>query len=1540
MKHILLVFLLFLTVGLSAQTLTFSFKGTVTNQDAGNNESGVTVSIVQGGSTLKSVTSGSNGKYTLEQEVNYLKPFTIVFSKNGLVTKKVDFDFTGLNEEDIPAGSVYKPLTDLSLSLFAPKEGVDFSFMDNEPVAKFGWNPAGMAAPDNAYNSKTKAKIDKLLAQGDQNNAANEAKYQALIKEADNLYLTQKQYKKAQEKYEEALMIKPKEKYPADRILELDALIQAEEEKALAEQQADSEYLNLIKSADLLRDQKKYDQAIAKYNEALAKKENQYPRDQITLIEGLKKEAENDAKFQELVKAADMFYNQKSMEAAKEKYLLAQKLKPSDAHVKTRLAEIDKKMTEQNAAQAAKQKYQEAVDAADALFNEEKYLEAKAKYNEALTFEDAATYPVERIKECDAKLLEIAKDKERIEKIAKLLGEGNTLFGQTKWQESKAKYLEVIALDPTNAEAKARLDEIELKIEESKNQAALDAKFTKLVTEGDLASKALKYPDARAKYEEALGLKADPAVQAKLDDVIKKIKELEDKELKEAEFNALKAEGMKLAGESKWLEAKSKLLEAQAIKTDAQITLKLKEIEEKIKANEALVQLEKEYNDLITAAQTKESALDYDGAIAKYKEALVKKPNEKLPKDKITELEALKLNSSKQKEIDAKYAEAMKKGKDLMDNQKYLDAIKEFNLANTIKPEEREPIDLAEECERLEKAKGSEADALFEKILAAAQNKIDEKDYVKAKELLVDRAMKMRPEDQRPKDMLKFIENVERIEKEYNQKMQEAELQASAKNYEKAIVLFEQAKVLKPEETKPQERIDAINELIKNQASAAEKLQLYKDFMTKGNLSMSSESYDQALIHFQNALSVKPDDQVAKDKIEEVQQILDDKANALKSDLEKQNKFDALIKEADDKFAAENYVEAISSYEKALAIISGNSYAKLQIDESRKRIALKNADLAEAEYKKIITEADGFFDSKSYDKARDSYNKALGIRPADAYPKKKLEEIDAILNPVIVKSQTLEDLGDPYDNSIMDGYAALVKADMERKNNKATSMKDVVDEIKAEETVMTEAKTIDQQETTNEIYMIQNSIALADEERDLGRQESVEGLDAIDEALAEEEMINGEFKQNDLLISQDKLNTAVNESALDYTQREGVYTENTEKLGNVTNSYNDEMNERLNNEGSSNVSADQKLIVVQEKIDRESDDNYDERKKTELAVGAIVEKSVVVEESIASSTYDQLLLNDQEITVVEDLVEMKTAEDAKAPGSNKEELKIVESAVVSMEETKTEQQLQLTKENSAAIEEVNISIVEADVERDLNRQETVESLDNGRMGIEDAEMIAYENETVKYLQNQNEIQVQTNKNNGISEKAEESHAINVSSITIIDEKATVVHEEIALSDDEQRLRARANVEMINANAEESNVNSTKKQEENAVKLDDATKTIDTEKTNKENSETEKHYSTQAKLNTLESKPVEKVRVANSLGQEYPEGVSQESFTQSDENGLMTAIITRRVVVIDGEGTVYVRTQTLHAITYTKNGEPTTEYTWQKETQGAHLERHF
>ena len=72
-------------------------------------------------------------------------------------------------------------------------------------------------------------------------------------------------------------------------------------------------------------------------------------------------------------------------------------------------------------------------------------------------------------------------------------------------------------------------------------------------------------------------------------------------------------------------------------------------------------------------------------------------------------------------------------------------------------------------------------------------------------------------------------------------------------------------------------------------------------------------------------------------------------------------------------------------------------------------------------------------------------------------------------------------------------------------------------------------------------------------------------------------------------------------------------------------------------------------------------------------------------------------------------------------------------------------------------------------------------------------------------------------------------------------------------------------------------------------------------------------------------------IANTLGDEFPEGVSQQSYLIKDKDGYPQKVSTRRIVVTNGRGEVYLRIQTRNAVTYTKNGQSITEASLLKST---------
>ncbi len=1848
MRNIAFILFVFVTSFSWSQQIVFDFKGQVDNLDIGKREAGVTVSIIQGGTTVASTTTASNGKYALKSPVSYRTPFKVVFSKAGFVSKFVQFNLSALNEEDIPAGTDFRPVEDLSMSLFKNRDNVDFSFLNTQPVASFDWNTRNLTVNlDQVESTRVSKQILDLLDKAEKDKAQAEIKYQDAIKKADAFY-NSKSYEKALGMYEEALMYKPTEKYPADKIIELDALIQANKAQELAQAQADEKYNNLITAADNLKGQGKLVEAVTKYEAALEEKNEQYPKDQIAAlnkqIEDQKREAENQEKYNAAIKAADGFMKQNSMKAARDKYVEASKLKPSEQYPKDKLAELDGKLAAQAEKEAVKQKYDDAIAAGDQLFTDEKYAEAKGKYQEALAIESASTYAKGRIEMCDTKINEAKAEKERLAKIEKLLSEGNASFVASKWEEAKGKYNEVLGLDVENATAKEKLKLIDQKIEESKNLAAQEEKFKKLITEGDQANTAKKYDEAIAKYQEAIQIKESPEVNVKIE-AIKKIQaelaqanerkanydaaveagnnlfneakweeakakyreamtfdntqtypsqriveieklqaEAAAKDKKKAEYEAaiqaadqlFKDENWadakskyrdamaldntqdypatkiaeidsiqigladaakkqkkyddiitaanKLFGESEWEKAKAKYKEAIAVddtqslpaeriaeidkiqaeakalaekkanydaavkaaddlfakekyadakskyqealsidasqaypndkiaeidkvmgnkaaeaerkaKYDAAIEAgnqlfgsekwneakakyteaiaidsaptypkdKIAEIDKKIAAQGAAEQKKEEYNALISAAdglfaqskwedakakykealaidaaevypvekiaeidnklskmaqvnallaegkslfdqnklkdalskyqevlaidgnktaaktqieainaklsaqdseaeklanfnklktegyaladqkdypgainkleqalqiksdqevktkidelnavltslnekkgleekynalmadgEAKTASNDYSGAINKYKEALTLKPSEALPKQKIADLEALIRDANAQKATDEKYQAAMKKGDDLMSQKRYLDAIQEYNNALTIKPDEQEPVDKAAEAERLEKAKGSDVDEQYEKILTVAQTKIESKEYTKAIELL-NRAISLKPGDTRPQELLNEIAELQRQDAVYNDLMKKGDALASSKKYEEAKSKYQEALAAKPLESEPKDKIEEMDRLISESSSAEETEKLYNEYMRKGDSERSSKEYVMALSQFQNALSVKPGDVAAHNKIKEIQQILDDIANSQAANVELMNKFNALVKDADGQFAAEDYLKAKSIYEEALQLIPSNSYVAKQIEECVMLERRKSNMERDREYQKIIDVADKNFMMGDYEKSRDYFKRASGLRVNDPYPRKKLAEIDAILNPVVVDSGKLEDLGDPYDNSIMDGQALLLKAEEERKLIKKTKIQRKQNKISESESELTTAKTQQHYDNTNEIYQVQMQITRDAGESDLGRQLTVDALRQSELELQEVDRTNLNFEQSENQTDQQAISTVVKNSAIVYGEKEVVYQENTDKM----NRY------------------------------RTVEANADTEKNR--------------------ANYISNIDSDQTITGVRIQVEENTIESDKYRVGNTELIKV---------------------ENKE---------------------------------LADANVASYNGEMEKYLKNKSKIEYEVNANTGIEEIAKEAHVKKVDYVNTMDKKAMSQNVEAHKGDLEERQDATKSIHNVYAGIQTKAKDEAEKQEVNSNKLVDVNKTLQASDANRNIGQQEKHYDNMAELSKVANTPIKHDKVANSLGEEYPEGVSQESFTQNDQDGLMKAIITRRIVVINGHADVYVRTQTLNGITYSKNGTPSLSHVWQKETQDPSLKRHY
>ena len=215
-----------------------------------------------------------------------------------------------------------------------------------------------------------------------------------------------------------------------------------------------------------------------------------------------------------------------------------------------------------------------------------------------------------------------------------------------------------------------------------------DQKFIQLVKEGDNAISSEQYENAIAKYTGALKIKVDENVTRKIADAENKLEELAAQNKLYEEFNKVIKKGDQLLALNDFDGSIVEYNNAKGIKPDDSLPdEKIKAANDKRKlADDAAVY--KEYNDKMREANMQFNTKKLVEAEKLYKEALLIKPSESEPKDKIAEIEAI---LKKGKELEEKYNNLITSGDLAMTGEKYDEAISIFEEALALKKGESYP---------------------------------------------------------------------------------------------------------------------------------------------------------------------------------------------------------------------------------------------------------------------------------------------------------------------------------------------------------------------------------------------------------------------------------------------------------------------------------------------------------------------------------------------------------------------------------------------------------------------------------------------------------------------------------------------------------------------------------------------------------------------------------------------------------------------------------------------------------------------------------
>jgi tetratricopeptide (TPR) repeat protein len=194
-------------------------------------------------------------------------------------------------------------------------------------------------------------------------------------------------------------------------------------------------------------------------------------------------------------------------------------------------------------------------------------------------------------------------------------------------------------------------------------------------------------------------------------------------------------------------------------------------------------------------------------------------------------------------------------------------------------------------------------------------------------------------------------------------------------------------------------------------AIQAEKDKNYADAIAKADNLFNSKDYANSRNEYRNALSVKPEETYPKERISEIDDLLVALATAKKEQELLDKNYANLIQQADRFFGNKDYLPAKSKYEGALALKPGEEYPTGKIAEIGQILEQQKVD---EQYRGIIVAADGFFKTQNYLQAKTEYEKALAIKENEQYPKNQINKIEEILakekQRILAEKAAAEDL--------------------------------------------------------------------------------------------------------------------------------------------------------------------------------------------------------------------------------------------------------------------------------------------------------------------------------------------------------------------------------------------------------------------------------------------------------------------------------------------------------------------------------------------------
>ncbi len=756
--------------------------------------------------------------------------------------------------------------------------------------------------------------------------------------------------------------------------------------------------------------------------------------------------AELRKEYNKLLSQAGKQYSGEQFLAALDGYKAASKIFPNEQFPKDRIAEINDllglMMVAAELDKALAERFDQLIKEADQLFNQKNYADAQNSYNRALSIKPNDNYANQQVKLIN----DLLKKQMADEQYNIVIAQADNSFKQLLYNEAANSYQEALGIKPNEAYPKSKLEEIKGILARQSQDAEKLESYKQAMQQAEIMFQKQFYEKSLASFENALNLKpGDEPASRKIEEVKGIMNRLAAKLM----YDKLIVSADKSLKKDLLKEALTDYVAAAAIIPDDKYAAqRIEEINQKLKFSES-------YTELIAKADNQFNAKNYSDAKSLYTEAAVVKPNEKYPKDKVLEINAILSQIAK---TNQGYRQAVAKADGLFQQKSYEKAKEAFAEAGRIKPEETYPPEMigkidvliaeqtrlaAEaEAERIRLAEGAaaaeaarlaaiqaEKDKSYTEAITKADNLFNEKQYENARNEYR-AAQIVKPAETYPKQRIdeigKTLAALEQVKKEkelldknYANAIQQADRFFTGKSYDQSKGKYSEALVLKPEEAYPKERIAEIEKILQQQILDEK----YRVIIVAADGFYKTENYSQAKAEYEKALTVKagepyPKNQIAKidgtlqkeqqkiladknaaedlqrrsDEIAELNRVLESRGVA--SDAELKNIYDQYIKQADELFDARLYIVSRSWYYKGWDVKPDERYPKQRIDEINRLLNGLLSSQLDRDYQKFVDLADSTFRNNQYAVSRGWYNRALGVKANEKYPKDQIKEIE------------------------------------------------------------------------------------------------------------------------------------------------------------------------------------------------------------------------------------------------------------------------------------------------------------------------------------------------------------------------------------------------------------------------------------------------------------------------------------------------------------------------------------------------------------------